>query len=284
MSSPKVWFITGTSSGFGRALAEYVLAKGDIVVATARRPAALDDLKAQYPSDRLLVIKLNVDNPQEVVDAFAQVKSKIGRLDVVFNNAAYGTFGELETVRDEDVRAEFDTNFWGAFYVSREAVKFFREVNAPGVGGRLLQVSSMTGVAGAPGLGFYAASKFALEGLSECLASELDPAWNIKVTLVQPGSYRTPGFGKVIWSPPHPAYSNPDLPATKLRAIWNSVNSSGDPAKAAKAFYEIGNMANPPLHVPVGKDSSAVIRKKLADLTAEVDKYEYLSQDLEFDQ
>ncbi|KAI9065969.1 NAD-P-binding protein [Trametes sanguinea] len=284
MSPPKVWFITGTSTGLGRALAEYVLSKGDTVVATARRPSSLDDLKAKHPSDRLLVIKLNVDNPQEVADAFAQVKSKLGRLDVVYNNAAYGTFGEVEGVRDEDVRAQMETNFWGAFYVSREAVKFFREVNAPGVGGRLLQVSSMNGVAGAAGLGFYAASKFALEGLSECLASELDPSWNIKVTLVQPGSYQTPGFGKVIWSPPHPAYSNPELPASKLRAVWDSISSPGDPAKAAKVFYEIGNMANPPVHVPVGKDSIAVIRKKLAELTAEVDKYEYLSQDLVFDQ
>ncbi|CDO72276.1 hypothetical protein BN946_scf184970.g128 [Trametes cinnabarina] len=260
MSPSKVWF--SATAGLGRALTELVLAKGDTAVATARGVSAIDDLKAQYPSDRLLVIKMDVTKPQEVADAFAEVKRTVGRLDVVFNSAASGAFGEVETVRDEDARAEIEVNFWGAWYVSRESVKFFREVNAPGVGGRLLQVSSMTGVIGSPGLGFYCASKFALEGLSEALAAELDPAWNIKVTLVEPDAYRTPGRRKVVWSPPHPSYSKSDLPASQLRAIWDSVNPTGDPAKAAKAFYEIASLADPPVHAPVGREQSRLSGKK----------------------
>ena len=123
-------------------------------------PPLLDDLVAQYPSDRLLVLKVDVDQPQQVLDAFARAKDAFGRLDVIVNNAAWATNAEIESVREEDARAMFETNFWGAYHVTREAVRFLREVNPPGVGGRLLQVSSVSGMSGIPGLGFYSASKF----------------------------------------------------------------------------------------------------------------------------
>ena len=129
------------------------------MVATARRPSILDELVSQYPSDRLLVLKLDVSQPQEIVDAFAQTKATFGRLDVVVNNAAWAAMGEVEAAQDEVVRSMFETNFWGAANVTREAVKFFREVNPPAVGGRLLQISSITGLIGGPGLAYYAASK-----------------------------------------------------------------------------------------------------------------------------
>lgn len=179
MASPRVWFsksaifstgtpaqilplVTGTSTGLGKALVELVLAKGEIVVATARRTAPLDDLKAAYPASRLLVLKLDVSKPAEITAAFAQAKDAFGRLDVVVNNAGWGTFGEVESVVDADARAMFDTNFWGAVDVSRAALAFFREVNAPGVGGRLVQISSCCGVVGLPGQAFYCASKFGM--------------------------------------------------------------------------------------------------------------------------
>ncbi len=151
--------VTGASTGFGRRLAELVLKNGEKVVATARRPSALDDLVTKYPADRLLVLKVDVSIAQDIVDAFAATKEKFGRLDVVVNNAAYAAMGELEAVPEEEGRAMFDTNFWGAVRVSREAVKFFREVNPPGVGGRLLQISSITGIIGGAGMAYYAASK-----------------------------------------------------------------------------------------------------------------------------
>lgn len=179
MASPRVWFsksaifftrprtqtsslVTGTSTGLGKALVELVLAKGEIVVATARRTAPLDDLKAAYPASRLLVLKLDVSKPAEITAAFAQAKEAFGRLDVVVNNAGWGTFGEVESVVDADARAMFDTNFWGAVDVSRAALAFFRDVNAPGVGGRLVQISSCCGVVGLPGQAFYCASKFGM--------------------------------------------------------------------------------------------------------------------------
>ena len=152
--------VTGASTGFGRALAELVLIKGEIAIATARRPESLSALAAQHPSDRLLVLKLDVTQPDEIAAAFAQAKVSFGRVDVVVNNAAIAVMGEVEAQAHEEgpVRGVFETNFWGAARVTSEAVRFFREVNEP-VGGRLLQISSITGLIGGPGLAYYAASK-----------------------------------------------------------------------------------------------------------------------------
>ena len=152
--------VTGTSSGFGRELTEIVLQNGDIAIATARRPEVLADLVAKYPPDRLLTLKLDVTQPQDIAAAFAAALAKFGRIDVVANNAGYATLGEVEAVADADVRAMFETNFWGAANVSREAVRIFRDVNPAGAGGRLLQFSSMAGLRGSGGAAYYCATKF----------------------------------------------------------------------------------------------------------------------------
>ncbi|KAI0642844.1 NAD-P-binding protein [Trametes meyenii] len=282
MSSPRVWFITGTSTGFGRRLTELVLSKGEIAVATARRPSALDDLKEKYTPDRLLILKLDVTQPREIVAAFATVKETFGRLDVVVNNAAGGLLTEVEAAQDADMRAMFEINFWGAANVTSAAVQFFREVNAPGVGGRLLQISSKVGIGGEAAMGYYSASKFALEGLTESLAAELDPAWNIKVTLIEPGGFQTEAVNKAAFGPEHPAYSsNPELPSSRLRRLWGTFALPGDPWKAVEAFYEIAALPEPPLHLPLGKDSVEFARRKAAKLTADTDKYEYFSENLD---
>ncbi|RPD71635.1 NAD-P-binding protein [Lentinus tigrinus ALCF2SS1-7] len=283
MSTDRVWLITGTSTGFGRQLAELVLQKGEKVVATARRPSVLDDLVSKYPSNRLLVLKVDVNVPQDIIDAFAATKDKFGRLDVVLNNAAYVVMGELEAVPEEEARKLFDTNFWGAICVSREAVKFFREVNAPGVGGRLLQNSSITGITGREGMTYYAASKHALEGASKCLAAELDPAWNIKVTIIEPGSFHTAGQAKTTWVPAHPAYSNPELPASRLRNGWGTYSGTGDVKKAVEVIYALAFLPRPPLHFLLGEDAIMHARKQWADVAADTDKYESWSKGLEKD-
>ncbi|PSR71896.1 hypothetical protein PHLCEN_2v12240 [Hermanssonia centrifuga] len=154
----KVWFITGASSGFGRLTAEICLKNGDAVVATLRKPEVLDDLKAQYPATRLLVLKLDVKNAQEITDAFSRAKEVFGRLDVVLNNAGTGFVGEIESTPDHMARSVVETDFWGAANVSREAVKFFREVNKP-VGGRLLTVGSFGGLTALLCAGYYTAAK-----------------------------------------------------------------------------------------------------------------------------
>ncbi|OCH95098.1 NAD(P)-binding protein [Obba rivulosa] len=245
MSSTEVWFITGASTGFGRAMAELVLRNGDAVVATLRNPEMLVDLSARYPADRLLVLKLDVKNEDEITAAFTKAKEMFGRLDVVFNNAGYGLMAEVESAagKEESARDIFEVNFWGATHVTQAAVKFFREVNKPGVGGRLLQVSSMSGVEGTPALGFYSATKFALEGISEALAMELDPSWNIKITLIEPGSFITEGQSKVVTIDPLTAYAK--TPAALLRSsiLALAENPSGaDPRKAADAFYRLAKL------------------------------------------
>uniref|UniRef100_A0A5K1JYQ7 Probable 3-oxoacyl-[acyl-carrier-protein] reductase oxidoreductase (EC) n=1 Tax=Ganoderma boninense TaxID=34458 RepID=A0A5K1JYQ7_9APHY len=286
-SSPRVWFITGASTGFGRAIAELVLRKGEIAVATARSPESpgLTALAAQYPPDRLLVLKLDVTQPQDIVAAFAQAKDAFGRIDVVVNNAAVAVMGEVEAWSEVDegpVRGMFETNFWGAAKVTSEAVRFFREVNNP-VGGRLLQMSSITGLIGGPGLGYYSASKHALEGLTESLASELDPSWNIKVTLVNPASFHTEGQAKTTWAPPHPAYSSSELPAARMRGGWGSYAPSGDVHKAVEVIYRLASEPEPPLHLLLGEVAHTYIKQKLSKLTAEVEKYESWSEDLKKD-
>ena len=140
-------------------MTKLALKRGDIVVATARKPEVLDDLKAEYPSSQLITLELDVSDPQHVKDAFKQAKASFGRIDVVFSNAGYGVLGEVEATPEDEARAMFDTNFWGAANVSREAIKCFREVNGPAVGGILVINSSMVGYKPSPILGYYSASK-----------------------------------------------------------------------------------------------------------------------------
>ncbi|EMD37827.1 hypothetical protein CERSUDRAFT_83583 [Gelatoporia subvermispora B] len=284
MSRPRVWLITGASTGFGRAMTELILKNGDIAVATLRRPEMLSELSAQYSVDRLLVQKLDVTNAAEVDAAFARTKEQYGRLDVVFNNAAYGVVSEVEAAygHEKPVRDMFDTNFWGATRVTQAAVKFFREVNEPGMGGRLLQVSSMSGVEGTPAIGLYVASKFALEGLSEALAKELDPSWNIKVTIIEPGIFITEGQSNMTVIEPLPVYSS--SPASIVRQMLVDLQTKpagSDPRKAVEAFYRLTSLPDPPLHFPIGKDAIEGIRRKAEGLIRDTNTYASWSEELE---
>ncbi|KAM5536905.1 hypothetical protein V8D89_009452 [Ganoderma adspersum] len=277
-----VWLITGASTGFGRELTKVVLEHGDTAVATARRPEVLADLVATYPADRLLTLKLDVTKQADIAAAFAAAHAKFGRVDVVANNAGYSTIGEVEAVSDETARAIFETNFWGAANVAREAVRVFRELNPEGAGGRLLNFSSVSGIQGMAGFAHYCATKFALEGFSEALAGELDPAWNIKVTIVEPGVFATNAFS-ASWAPPHPAYSNPALPTSTLRSAWDSYvpTVSGDPRKAMETVYRLAALEQPPLHFPLGKDAVGITRTKTSAVLADTDKYESWSEGLD---
>ena len=150
--------VTGTSTGFGRQTAEFLLKKGDIVVATARHPEVLDDLKTLYPATQLITVKLDVTKVGDIGNAFAKAKEAFGCVDVVFNNAGWSPVAEIEAHPEGEARKMFDTNFWGSTNVSREAVRFFREDNTPS-GGLLLVNSSMSGIRSVPIMGYYSASK-----------------------------------------------------------------------------------------------------------------------------
>ena len=153
------YVVTGTSAGIGRALTEFILERNEIVVATLRKPSDVDDLVAKYPAN-LHVLPLDITSPVQISEAFQKVKETFGRIDIVVNNAAISTLGEVESVSDNVARAIFETNFWGTLSMTKAAVSFFREANPPGVGGRLLQMSSMLGQVGFAGAGHYVASKF----------------------------------------------------------------------------------------------------------------------------
>ncbi|GAA6005710.1 hypothetical protein JCM10207_005303 [Rhodosporidiobolus poonsookiae] len=236
MPAPHVMLITGASSGLGRSLVEAALAKGDIVVATLRKPKALDDLKSKYSSDRLLVLPLDVTKSEEVKAVFAEAKETFGRLDAVFNNAGTFIVGELEYTSEDQARALFETNFFGAISVTREAVALFRE---QGSGGHLFQITSSNVSKPPAGTSVYSASKAALETLSDALRDELDPAWGIKVTNVKLSGTRTSLFDKGTAPARNDLYSNPALPQNQMFALIQSGKFPlADSDKAAKALLD----------------------------------------------
>ncbi|KAF8996905.1 NAD(P)-binding protein [Cyathus striatus] len=278
--APKVWLVTGSSSGLGLAVVKYALSKGDIVVATLRKPEALRDLTSKYSPSQLLAVKLDVSNPDEIVSAFATAQEKFSRIDVVYNNAGYAVFSEVEAAPDKVVRDMFEVNFWGAANVSKEAVRFFRDVNKPS-GGRLLQASSLVGVDGVPAGGHFSATKFALNGLSEAIAKEVDPSWNIKVTILNIGSFKTRARNPdvLILVPLHPAYVNTSA-ATTRSYVTSSQDVGGDSDKAAREIHRIANDEDAPLHIAFGLDAIDIVKGKTGQMKNDVEKSIVYSADL----
>ncbi|KAH9938700.1 uncharacterized protein B0H18DRAFT_968391 [Fomitopsis serialis] len=270
----KIWFITGASSGFGRLMTEIALKNGDSAIATLRKPEVLADLVSQHSADNLLVLKLDVTHPQQIKDAFSEAIKKFGRVDIVFNNAGYSMVGEIEGAPEDAARAVFDVNLWGAVNVSKEAVRIFRDVNKP-AGGTLLQISSIAGIEAYPAVGYYSASKYALEGISTALAAELDPEWNIKVVLVEPGNFATPVLNNLVRTPPHPAYTKPTLPSAMVRDMIKGgpIGAEADTVKAVAIMYQIAQLPDPPLHFAVGKDAIQGVKVKAEKLLADTGRF-----------
>ncbi|OCH94541.1 NAD(P)-binding protein [Obba rivulosa] len=244
--------------------------RGDNGVATLRGPNVLADRSAKYPSSRLLVLKLDVKNQEEIFVAFAKAREAFGRLDVVFNNAAYTTISEVESAQgnEDAVRDMFEVIFWGAAHITQAAIKFFREVNKP-VGGRLLQLFSRAGLQGVPACGFYSATKFAFEGLSE-------------ITIVEPGPSHTTAQANFVIVPQHSAYAN--APASAVRAMMDDFSKGvglDDPKKAILKFCDLVDVPEPPLRLPIGKPA-VESAKKGEDLIAAVAAYASWSEGLEF--
>ncbi|KAF8996892.1 hypothetical protein BDQ17DRAFT_1363847 [Cyathus striatus] len=269
---PQVWFITGASSGLGLSVLKHVLSKGDKAVATLRKPEVLTDLAAKYSALQLLIVKLDVKKEDEIVSAFKAAEERFGRIDVVYNNAGYGTLVEIEGTPDHVSRDMFEVNFWGAANVSREAVRFFRDVNKP-AGGRLLQASSLGGASASPALGYYCASKFALEGFSEALASELLPSWNIKISIIQIGAFRTRAVVEIPTFPLHPLYNGSN--SIQMREYFSGpMEGMADAADGAREIYNIAGDKQAPLFVPLGFDAIAKADTKIKLLKEGVAKSE----------
>ena len=249
--APKVWFITGTSRGFGREWAIAALERGDSVAATARDVTSLDDLAKQF-GDRLLPIALDVTDRDADFAAVRQAQERFGRLDVVVNNAGYGQFGMVEELSEQDARAQLETNLFGALWVTQAALPYLRDQGS----GHLIQVSSIGGISAFPNIGMYNASKWALEGISQSLAQEV-ASFGVKVTVVEPGAYATDWSGSSArHAEPLPAYDEYRQEAQRQRAA--RVASPGDPVATRAAILAVVDAPEPPLRIFFGDGPLAI--------------------------
>jgi NAD(P)-dependent dehydrogenase (short-subunit alcohol dehydrogenase family) len=241
----KTWFITGSSRGFGREWATAALARGDRVAATARDPRALEDLVERY-GDALLSMTLDVTDRAAVFETVGRAHEHFGRLDIVVNNAGYGQFGFVEELSEQELRDQIETNLFGAVWVTQAALPFLREQRS----GHFLQVSSIGGISAFPGIGAYHASKWALEGISQALAQEVEE-FGIRVTLIEPGGFATDwGGSSARHAQPHEAYREVHEAADRRRR--ERANTPGDPHSSAEAVMRIVDADEPPLRVFFG--------------------------------
>jgi NAD(P)-dependent dehydrogenase (short-subunit alcohol dehydrogenase family) len=269
IDTDKVWLITGSSSGFGRALAHAALERGYRVVATARQPEQLQELRDRYP-DRVLTVALDVTDEQSVQQAVAAALSAYDRIDVLVNNAGYGAFGAIEEFSLDDIRQQFEVNFFGLLDVTRAVLPTMREQRS----GHILNISSVGGFASFSGAGIYSASKFALEGASEALAQEVKPL-GIKVTIVEPGAFRTAFRTSASSKPPAHLIADYAQTSGKTRELVQAMNGKqpGDPVKAVAAMIQVVESDDPPLRLALGEDAVNGITKKLESMKADLEKW-----------
>jgi NAD(P)-dependent dehydrogenase (short-subunit alcohol dehydrogenase family) len=246
---PKVWLITGSSRGLGRALAEAVLAAGHNLVATARNPAQLADLAQRY-GDRVRAVALDVTNEQAAADAVAVARKTFGRLDVLANNAGYGNVSPIEDTSLEEFRAQIETNLFGVINVTKAALPWMREQRS----GHILQFSSVGGRIGPAGRAPYATAKWGVEGFSEVLSKEVAPL-GIKVTIIEPGGFRTDFAGSSTEiREGRPEYDSTVGKTARFQRDYNGMQP-GDPAKAAAAVLHVASLDDPPLRLLLGSDA-----------------------------
>ncbi|CAE6695524.1 SDR family oxidoreductase [Paraburkholderia nemoris] len=255
----KTWFITGTSSGLGRLLAERLLQRGDRVVATLRHEGALDELKQQY-DDRLHVLTLDVTDIREVHTNISAAFEAMGRIDVVVNNAGYGLFGAAEEVTDEQIERQLATNLTGSIQVIRAALPHLRRQG----GGRIVQVSSEGGQIAYPNFSLYHATKWGIEGFVESVAKEVGP-FGIDFVIVEPGPTSTQFGAGLDHAVPMPEYD--DTPAGDVRRAIasNSFAIRGDAGKTVTAMIVAADSAHPPLRLTLGGGAYDSIRAALAE-------------------
>ncbi|KAI4189996.1 MAG: hypothetical protein L6R41_001104 [Letrouitia leprolyta] len=275
---PRVFLITGCSTGFGQHLVQAVLDAGDIAVATARNPSTLSF--RDTTSDNYLALKLDVTSSADIDSAFSSILAKFKRVDVVVNNAGYGLSGPFEELEDKHVRTQMEVNFFGLMAVTKKAMEVMREQKPSG--GLIQQVTSIAGQRGVANFSIYCASKFAVEGFTESVALEVKPEWNIKFQIVEPGGFRTDWSGRsmAFAEKRHPAYDHLDA---RKKAEGRHMTQAGDPIKGAKAMYDLAVMKDPPLRIVIGSDAYKAIMSKIDSYTENYKKYEKISNSTDVD-
>jgi NADP-dependent 3-hydroxy acid dehydrogenase YdfG len=271
-NSTKVWFITGTSSGFGRCLAEEVLKRGDRVIATARKPETIKDLEKQYPG-QALAVKLDVTKRAQIAAAVQKAVGAFKRIDVLVNNAGYGLTGAIEDVTDAAVKRIFDTNVFGLMHVAQAILPVMRKQRS----GRILNISSVVGQVAFPTIGIYCATKHAVEGISEALRQEI-ASFGIKLTIIEPGYFQTDfGSRSIERTKPSKPYKEIDKQLGEAFKNMAASPTAGDPRKGALAMMEAVYAAEPPNRLPLGADAMGMIREKIDTQRKELDRWQAVS-------
>ncbi len=278
MSTPsKVWFITGCSTGFGRELAKEALSNGYKVVVTARKPEQVADIVAAYP-ETALALTLDVTVPQQIKDAVRATIDRFGRIDVLVNNAGIGYFGAIEESEEAEVRRMFEINFFGLAHMTNEVLPYMRKQRS----GHILNVASIGGLRSFPAVGFYNATKYAVDGLSEALMKEVAPL-GIKVTVICPSGFRTDWAGR--------SANNTNIKIEDYKdTAWKNMgdlrgysgNQPGDPVKAAKAMIQVTETENPPLRLLLGAAAVKGAYLKLEELKKDFDTWAEVSKGADF--
>ena len=273
----KVWFITGSSRGLGRSLTAAVLANGDRVAATARNPEQLKDLAEKYPGSAY-PLQLDVTDKAQLIAAVENTIKKFGRIDVLVNNAGFGIIGAAEAYSEEQVRSQLETNFYAPIEITRVVLPYMRKQRS----GRILQISSIGGRVGNPGLTIYQAAKFGLGGFSEALAKEVKPL-GIWVTSVEPGGFRTDWMSaSMTYAPEVEGYEKTVGLRTELFKSRNFI-PMGDPDKAAKVMIRLVDNPEPPVHLVLGSEAFTMIKQANTVRSEEMEKWQPVSASTDAD-
>ena len=276
-SEKPVWFITGCSTGFGRELAKILLAGGERVAVTARDKVKVADLVAGY-AETALALTLDVEKQRDIEAAVEATRKAFGRIDVLVNNAGYGYLAAVEEGDEADIRAMFDTNVFGLAAVTRAVLPIMRAQKS----GAIVNISSMGGFIGFPGSGYYAATKFAVEGMSESLSKEVAP-FGIKVLIVEPGPFRTDWAGRSIKTPKRPIEAYAETAIARRRQIQGiSGSQPGDPVRAAEAIIATVKQAHPPLRLPLGNFAYDAMRAEIEAVRKEAETVEAVARGADY--
>ncbi|ANE52072.1 oxidoreductase [Flavisolibacter tropicus] len=274
----KVWFLTGASSGLGEALAQAIIDKGDMVAATFRSEEQAIAFNNQHP-ERGIGLVLDVTATDKIKAVVARAYTHFGSIDVLVNNAGYGTVGAIEEFSLEEIRQQMETNFFGTVAVTKEVLPIMREKRS----GHIVQLSSVSGIRALGGFGIYNASKFALEGFSEALAQEVAP-FNIRVTIVEPGPFRTQFAGTSIKMPQKRLEDYQHTPVGTMYKYIQEANGKqeGDPVKGARAIVDFVYSDNESLRLPLGQLALAGIKAKLQSVQKDLEANEAVAASVIF--
>jgi len=268
MSTNKVWFITGASRGFGLEITKAALASGDKVVGTVRsQPEKLAN-ELDHPNFQAII--LDVTNEAQAIEAAGKTIELFGRIDVLVNNAGFGLLSAVEEGTDKEVRHMYDTNVFGLLHVTRAFLPYMRQQKS----GHIINITSVGGLASAAGWGLYASTKFAVEGINEALADELRPL-GIFSTAVEPGYFRTNFLDGASLTSAAKVIADYSETSGKMREIVPQVsyNQPGDPVKLAQAILKLAAAKNPPVHLPLGKDTLFYFNQKMEKFNAEIEEW-----------